>query len=197
MKVKQKQVNQETNQIEQAVKVLQQGGVIAYPTEAVYGLGCDPNNISAVKKILQVKQREKEKGLILVAANFDQVKPFLKKLEAETEEKLLRSWRESDHAITWLVPVKEDVSEYLRGQYDSLAVRVTRHPLVKDLCEKYGGAIVSTSANRSTEEAARTSKQVKQIFNNEIDLVIEGETNPNANPSEIRDALTGQVIRAS
>lgn len=195
--MKNKPVKHATNQIEQAVKVLQQGGIIAYPTEAVYGLGCDPANISAVKKILQIKRREKEKGLILVAANFEQVKPFLKKLDAKTEEKLLSSWRESDHAITWLVPVKESVSDYLRGQYDSLAVRVTRHPLVKKLCEEYGGAIVSTSANRATEEAARTSEQVKQIFNNEIDLVIEGETDSNAQPSEIRDALTGKIIRAS
>jgi len=194
--VKNKPVKHATNQIEQAVKVLQQGGVIAYPTEAVYGLGCDPDNIPAVKKILEVKQREKEKGLILVAANFEQVKPFLKNLEAEIEEKLLTSWREADHAITWLVPVKEDVSEYLRGQYDSLAVRVTRHPIVKELCEKFGGAIVSTSANRATEEAARTSEQVKQIFNNEIDLVLEGKTDLNAQPSEIRDALSGNIIRA-
>lgn len=194
--MKNKPVKHATNQIEQAVKVLQQGGVIAYPTEAVYGLGCDPDNIPAVKKILEVKQREKEKGLILVAANFEQVKPFLKNLEAAIEEKLLTSWREADHAITWLVPVKEDVSEYLRGQYDSLAVRVTRHPIVKELCEKFGGAIVSTSANRATEEAARTSEQVKQIFNNEIDLVLEGKTDLNAQPSEIRDALSGNIIRA-
>lgn len=194
--MKQKPVKQATNQIEQAVKVLQQGGIIAYPTEAVYGLGCDPKNLSAVKKILEVKQREKEKGLILIAASFDQVKPFIQSLEQEIEEKLLTSWHDSDHPVTWLVPVKDDVSDYLCGQYDSLAVRVTQHPLVKELCEKFGGAIVSTSANRANQEAARTSEQVKQIFNNEIDLVLEGQTDLNAQPSEIRDALTNNVIRS-
>lgn len=195
--MKNKPVKHATNQIEQAVKVLQQGGIIAYPTEAVYGLGCDPKNINAVKKILYIKQREKEKGLILIAANFDQLKPFLQTLAQEIEEKLLRSWREADHAITWLVPVKEGVSDYLSGQYDSLAVRVSHHPLVKELCTKFGGAIVSTSANRATEEAARSSEKVKQIFKNELDLVLEGQTDINAQPSEIRDALTGKIIRAS
>ena len=177
--------------------MLQQGGIIAYPTEAVYGLGCDPADISAVKKILAIKRREKEKGLILIAANFDQLKPFLQTLEQEIEEKLLSSWGDLERAITWLVPVKEGVSDYLTGQYNSLAVRVSYHPLVKELCEKFGGAIVSTSANRAAGEAARSSEQVKQIFNNELDLVLEGQTDVNAQPSEIRDALTGKIIRAS
>ena len=194
-KVKQKPAKQASDQIEQAVKVLKQGGVIAYPAEAVYGLGCDPKNIEAVKKILELKQREKEKGLILIASNFEQLKPYLLELDQKTENKLLNSWATSDHAITWLVPVKPSVSEYLKGQHNSLAVRVSAHPLVKDLCDKFKGAIVSTSANRASEEAARSSEQVKNIFNDEVDLVLEGETDRNANPSEIRDALTDKILR--
>lgn len=195
--MKKKSVSQKSNQIEQSVKVLQQGGIIAYPTEAVYGLGCDPKNLSAVKKILEIKQREKDKGLILIAANFDQVKPYLQTLEKEIEEKLLNSWRVSETPLTWLVPVKNDVSDYLKGQFNTLAVRVSKHPLVKELCEKFNGAIVSTSANRSQQEAARTSVQVKYIFENEIDFILEGETDTNAQPSEIRDALTDKIIRTN
>lgn len=195
--MKKKSISQQSNQIKQAVKVLQQGGIIAYPTEAVYGLGCDPKNLSAVKKILEIKQREKEKGLILIAANFDQVKPYLQTLEKEIEEKLLNSWRVSETPLTWLVPVKNDVSDYLKGQFNTLAVRVSKHPLVKELCEKFNGAIVSTSANRSQQEAARTSVQVKYIFENEIDFILEGETDTNAQPSEIRDALTDKIIRTN
>lgn len=181
--------------IDCAVEILQQGGVIAYPTEAVYGLGCDPKNLSAVKKILEIKQRKKEKGLILVAANFEQLKPYLLPLEKDIEKKLLDSWKNQSGAITWLVPAKKEVSAYLKGRFDTLAVRVSNHPVVKELCEVFNGAIVSTSANISTEESARTSEQVKQIFENKIDFILEGETNLNAQPSEIRDALTDKIIR--
>ena len=182
-------------QINQAVEVLQQGGVIAYPTEAVYGLGCDPKNLSAVKKILELKKRQKEKGLILVAANFEQLKPYLQPLDKNTEKKLLDSWSDSEKAITWLVPVKADVSEYLKGQFDTLAVRVSHHPVVKELSEKFGGAIVSTSANISNQEATRTAEQVNQIFETKIDFILEGETDINAQPSEIRNTMTNEVIR--
>lgn len=189
-----KSVKQDS-QIDQASKILAQGGVIAYPTEAVYGLGCDPTNESSIKKILQLKQREKEKGLILVAENFEQLKPYLKPLEDKIEKKLLDSWHNSSSAITWLVPVKETTSDYLTGQFSTIAVRVSHHPVVKKLCHKFNGAIVSTSANISTQEAARTSQQVKQIFENEIDFIVEGETDINANPSEIRDAISDKIIR--
>jgi L-threonylcarbamoyladenylate synthase len=184
-------------QIDLAVEALQKGSVIAYPTEAVYGLGCDPKNLSAVKKILELKRRDKEKGLILIASSFDQFKNYIQPLEKKVEAKLLNSWKDNASAITWLVPVKKEVSEYLKGQFDTLAVRVSNHPRVKELCEKFGGAIISTSANIATQEAARTAEQVKQIFNNKIDFIVEGETNINAQPSEIRDALTDKIIRTA
>ena len=193
--MKKKPVKSESKQIEPAVKVLQQGGTLAYPTEAVYGLGCDPKNLSAVKKLLQIKNRAKEKGLILVAANIEQLKAYILPLEKDIEKKLLDSWQDSDNAVTWLVPVDEMTSDYLKGQFDTLAIRVSHHPVVKELCEQFGGAIVSTSANISTQEAARTAEQVKQIFENKIDFIVEGETDINAQPSEIRDALTDKIIR--
>ena len=181
--------------LEQAVKALHQGGIIAYPTEAVYGLGCDPKNLSAVKNLLAIKNREKEKGLILVAANFEQLKSYLLPLDKVIEEKLLNSWRDSSHPITWLVPVKNDISDFLKGQFDTLAIRVTNHPVAKELCESFNGAIISTSANIAGQESARTAEQVKQIFENKIDFIFEGETDLNAQPSEIRDALTDNIIR--
>ena len=183
--------------IDQAVKVLHQGGVIAYPTEAVYGLGCDPKNLSAVKKILELKQRKKEKGLILIASTFEQLKSYISPLEQTTEDKMLDSWQEQRAAITWLVPVDKDISMYLKGQFDTLAVRVSHHPVVKELCDKFAGAIISTSANIATQEAARTAEEVKQIFADKIDYIIEGETDINAQPSEIRDALTDKIIRTA
>ena len=182
-------------QIDQAVIVLQRGGVIAYPTEAVYGLGCDPKNVSAIKKILELKQRNKDKGLILVADSFEQLKDYIQPLEVNIENKLLNSWADKENTITWLVPVKEKTSEYLKGQFDTLAVRVSHHPVVKELCDKFAGAIVSTSANIAMQEAARTVEQVKQVFEDKVDFILEGKTDLNAQPSEIRDALTDKVIR--
>ena len=184
-------------ELEQAVHVLQQGGVIAYPTEAVYGLGCDPKNLEAVKKILDLKQRKKEKGLILIASNFEQLKIYISPLEKTIEKKLLDSWQEHRDAITWLVPVDKDISIYLKGQFETLAVRVSHHPVVKALCDKFDGAIISTSANIATQEAARTAEQVKQIFDDKIDYIIDGDTDINAQPSEIRDALTDKIIRTA
>ncbi len=188
-------MTQPKQQIEQAVAVLQQGGVIAYPTEAVYGLGCDPRNLEAVKKILTLKQRDKAKGLILIASDLSQLEDYLLPLSAELRNKLLRGWQSSARALTWLVPAKPAVSDYLKGRFDTLAVRVSRHPMVRELCDTFAGAIVSTSANVSTEEAARTAQQVRDIFGHTVDYVMEGETDPLAQPSEIRDALTDRVIR--
>ena len=186
--MKKKLVKAQSEQIEQAIKALQQGGVIAYPTEAVYGLGCDPLNESAIKKILKVKQRDKEKGLILIAANFEQVKPFLQDLGKDIEKKIMSCWIDSKNPITCIIPFKNSTTTLL-------AVRVTKHPVVKELCEKFNSAIVSTSANLSKQEPARNSQQVFQFFENEIDFIVEGETDLNAQPSEIRDALTNKIIR--
>ena len=183
--------------LDQAIIVLQHGGIIAYPTEAVYGLGCDPENLSAVTKLLVIKQRKKEKGLILVAANFEQLKPYLLPLEKDIEEKLLKSWQDSHRPTSWLVPAKKEVSDYLKGRFDTLAVRVSKHPIVKELCEMFNGAIISTSANISGQESTRTAEQVKQIFENKIDFILDGKTDLNAQPSEIRDALTNKIIRTA
>lgn len=190
-------MKRQKQKIDQAVNVLHQGGVIAYPTEAVYGLGCDPQNITAVKKLLEIKQRQKEKGLILVASNLEQLKPYILPLDKTIEQKLLDSWNNSETAITWLVPVKDTTSEFLTGQFDTLAVRISNHPVVKKLCDEFGAAIVSTSANISTHDAARTADQVKQTLADKIDFVVEGETDINAQPSEIRDALTDKIIRTN
>ena len=196
MKSQKPKAEQEVD-ISQAASVLRQGGVIAYPTEAVYGLGCDPEKLDAVNKILDLKQRDKEKGLILVAANLEQLKKYIAPLEKDIEEKLLSSWKDKTKAKTWIVPVKNNISELIKGKFDTIAIRVSHHPVVKSLCEAFSGAIVSTSANISTQEAARTAKEVKTTFNDNLDFILDGETNKNANPSEIRDALTDKVIRSS
>jgi len=177
---------------EMAVKALREGGVIAYPTEAVYGFGCDPNNETAIQKILTIKQRPPDKGLILIAATIEQIEPFVAPLSAQQRHYLQTVW---PGPVTFLMPVREGVSPLLTGKHQSLAVRVSGHPLVIDLCQAFDGAIVSTSANRSGDEPARTSEESKQMFAGQIDVIVEGETGGQDRPSEIRDLISGAVIR--
>ena len=181
-------------QLSQAVKHLKQGSVIAYPTEAVYGLGCDPDNLDAIQKILDIKQRNKEKGLILIAENYEQLKPYLKQLNPEIEKEVLASW---PGPVTFLIPAKASVSTFLKGKFQTLAVRVTNHPVAKKLCHEFGKAIVSTSANLEGGEPARTADEVKTLLQDKVSFILEGETDKNAQPSEIRDALTDEIIRSS
>ncbi|WP_116475274.1 Sua5/YciO/YrdC/YwlC family protein [Zobellella maritima] len=184
-----------TNQaILTAVSHLEQGGVIAYATEAVFGLGCDPDNQEAVNRLLAIKQRPVEKGLILIAADFSQLLPYLE-LDALPEGRLadiLASWPGPN---TWVMPAKPEVPAWLRGQFDSLAVRVSAHPQVRDLCLAFGRPLVSTSANLTGQEPGRTSAEVLAQLGQRLDYVLEGSTGGRANPSLIRDARTGAVIR--
>lgn len=182
----------DNKQIEQAVKTLQRGGIIAYPTESVYGLGCDPDDTQAVRRILALKQRPVDKGLILVASGFQQLERYLQPLEDDIRQRVFASW---PGPYTWLWPVKNEVSELLRGQHQTLAVRISAHPVVKALCDLYGKAIVSTSANPADKPPAYSAEEVQAYFADKLDFIIDAEIGGSPQPTEIRDALTNRVIR--
>lgn len=179
--------------IRRAVEVLRAGGIIAYPTEAVYGLGCDPRNEAALQRLLAIKQRDPAKGLILIAAGFHQLAPWLAEIDPALKERALASW---PGPVTWVWPAGNDVPALLRGRHASLAVRVTAHPLAAELCREFGGALVSTSANRSGQPPARTADDVRRMLGDAIDFVVEGQTGGQEAPSEIRDVITGATLRA-
>lgn len=179
-------------QISKAVNVLQHGGVIAYPTEAVFGLGCDPDNTGAVQRLLDYKQRPADKGLILVSSSFGQLEKYLQPLEAGVQQRVFATW---PGPYTWLWPAKENVSRLLRGRHATLAVRVSAHPVVRALCDAFGGAIVSTSANPANRPPARNVAEVRTYFNDKLDYIIDAELGAHAQPTEIRDVLTNKVIR--
>lgn len=178
--------------IESAVAVLQKGGIIAYPTEAVFGLGCDPDNEVILKRLLRLKLRPVDKGLIIVAASFDQLLPYIRPLTDKQKHKLDSTWPGS---VTWLLPVSDSVSGLLCGKHKTIAARVTAHPIASTLCQRYGKPIVSTSANLSGQAPARSAKEVKMQFKDQIDFIVDGEVDLEANPSEIRDILTGKITR--
>lgn len=180
-------------QIRRAVRVLRRGGVIAYPTEAVYGLGCDPLDAGAVQRILTLKQRPWQKGLILIASAQQQLTPFIQPLSTEIQAQLEQSW---PGPVTWLLPARPEVPNWLRGTHDSIAVRVTDHPGSRALCEAFGGAIVSTSANPATLPPARNPLKVRRYFGNAPVMILHGPLGGRAQPSEIRDGRSGRLVRA-
>jgi L-threonylcarbamoyladenylate synthase len=180
--------------VAEAARAVRNGGVVAYPTEAVYGLGCDPRSEAGVRRILALKRRPPEMGVILIASRFEQLAPYIQTLDAGTLARLRASW---PGPVTWLVPARPEVPAYLRGSHDTLAVRVTAHPVAAALCELSDMAIVSTSANHSGEPPARTAESVRRLFADApegIDCIVPGDTGV-GRPTEIRDARTGEVIR--
>ena len=179
--------------LRRAAEILHRGGVIAYPTEAVYGLGCDPLNQGAVEHVLAIKQRPVEKGLILIASRFEQLTPYVQPQPPEIRQRLDESW---PGPITWLLPARPATPRWLRGDHPSIAVRVTAHPLAAALCEAFGGPIVSTSANPAGRPPARSPLQAR-IRCPGVDLIMHGATGPLARPTPIRDAVTGKVLRGN
>ncbi|WP_396244942.1 L-threonylcarbamoyladenylate synthase type 1 TsaC [Hafnia paralvei] len=167
--------------------------VVAYPTEAVFGLGCDPDSELAVHALLDLKQRQWEKGLILIAANYEQLLPYVDdaKLSGERREEVFSYW---PGPVTWVMPAKSTTPQWLRGRFSTIAVRVSDHPLVQTLCLQFGKPLVSTSANLSGLEPCRTAQEIRLQFGNAFP-VVDAEVGGRLNPSEIRDALTGELFR--
>ncbi len=179
--------------LKRAVETVRAGGVIAYPTEAVFGLGCDPLEEEAVERILAIKRRDAGKGLILIASRVEQLLPFMAPLPADTRRKLEASW---PGPVTWVVPAAAHVSARITGGRPTLAVRVTAHPVAAALCEACGMALVSTSANRSGQAPARTGLMVRSQLGEAVDCIVPGAVGGLAKPTEIRDAVSGKVLRA-
>lgn len=185
--------NLQASLVADAINVLNNENVIAYPTEAVFGVGCDPDSETAVMRLLELKQRSVDKGLILIAANFEQLKPYIddSMLTEAQREAVFARW---PGPVTFVFPAPTTTPRWLTGRFDSLAVRVTDHPLVVALCQAYGKPLVSTSANLSGLPPCRSVDEVRAQFGDDFPVVA-GETGGRLNPSEIRDALTGELFR--
>ncbi|WP_242112677.1 L-threonylcarbamoyladenylate synthase [Luteimonas aquatica] len=177
-----------------AIAILGDGGVIAYPTEAVWGLGCDPFDEAAVRRLLAIKRREVEKGLILIAARpsqFDGLADW-DALPPERREAVLQSWP-GPH--TWIVPATARVPSWITGAHSGVALRVSAHPLVAALCEAYGGPLVSTSANPAGAPPPKRLRDLDPGLRAALDAVIEGEVGDLDRPTPIRDARSGAELR--
>lgn len=170
---------------------LKRGGVIAYPTESCYGLGCDPRNRRAVMKLLRLKGRPQSKGLILIGAKFSQLQPYALPLTEMQWRRIDSTW---PGPVTWLLPAARRTPSWLRGSHDSIALRVTAHPLAAALCRGVNTALVSTSSNRSGLKSARTHADCIRAFGPEV-LVLPGLIGKRKRPSIIMDMASGARLR--
>lgn len=175
-----------------AARQMRKGRIVTYPTEAVWGLGCDPLNQQAVADLLALKGRPSSKGLILIAADFGQIEPFLDIPSPEIRGRLLESW---PGPVTWIVPAARKTPCWLKGKRGTLAVRVTAHPVASALCRAFGGAIVSTSANPSGTRPARTLLKTRQYFSVGLLDVLPGKLGGMDKPTAIFDARSGIQLR--
>jgi L-threonylcarbamoyladenylate synthase len=170
---------------------LKSGGVIAYPTESCYGLGCDPRNPRALKHLIRLKGRSAAKGLLLIADHLKRLQPFIRSLRASDRERIQRTW---PGPVTWVVPASSACSPLLTGGRATIAVRVTAHPVAAQLCRSLGMALVSTSANKSGKKPAKTAAECRRIFGARV-RVIAGRIGQRRRPSTLIDLATGTILR--
>ncbi|TFE36808.1 tRNA threonylcarbamoyladenosine biosynthesis protein RimN [Paraburkholderia dipogonis] len=181
--------------VDSAIEALRAGALIAYPTEAVFGLGCDPSNDQAVSAVVRLKRRDSSKGLIVIGATLEHIKPYVDwdRLGKGAQTAILASW---PGAQTWILPRSPGAGAILSGSHPGVAVRVTAHKPTADLCTVFGGALVSTSANPSGAPPARTADAVQQYFGTRVDLLLDEPVGSRTRPTPIRDALTGRLLRS-
>jgi L-threonylcarbamoyladenylate synthase len=179
---------------EKLIATLRAGGIIAYPTEAVWGLGCDPYNQLTVQRLLTLKQRTVEKGLIVIAAGLNQLHPLLdlSSLPSGRLSDLLATWPGPN---TWVIPASRQAPAWITGAHATIAVRISAHPVVVALCNAFGGPLVSSSANLSGEPPAYRFDQLSPAMRAGVDAISEGETGGLKQPTTIRDAVTGRILR--
>lgn len=173
-----------------ALNILSQGGIIAYPTETVYGIGCDATNENALQRLIALKHRSPNKGLIVLINQLEQLAAFTPPLTSEELQFATSKW---PGPYTLVFPALPTVSQYLTGQYQSIAIRMTSHPTAAALCESF--PITSTSANLSGETVATNYQGLIEQFGDTLDGIVEGEVSPNGTPSQIIDIKTKQRYR--
>ncbi|HMM44957.1 MAG TPA: Sua5/YciO/YrdC/YwlC family protein [Candidatus Macondimonas sp.] len=178
------------HQLRRAARLLRAGSILAYPTEGVFGLGCDPDQPAALRRLLALKGRRVDKGLILLAANMSQLSRFMALLTPAQRERLIASW---PGPVTWIVPARPGLDPLLTGGRTTLAMRVTAHGPARALCRAFGGAIVSTSANRSGHPPARSRLAVQRTLGPLPCLP--GRLGDLAGPTAIFDLTSGRCLR--
>jgi L-threonylcarbamoyladenylate synthase len=176
--------------IQKAARILEEGGVVAYPTEGLFGFGCLPDEQEAADRIFTIKRRDPSMGLILIASRPAQLEPYAV-VPADAAD-LLSS---PEHPVTWVLPSKPSAPAWIRGRHPGVAVRICSHPVAAALCDAVGSALVSTSANLTGRPPARNSIVLRRHFGRLVDYIVPGQCGPATGASEIRDYASGAVLR--
>jgi len=179
-----------TTPAERAAEVLRGGGVIAYPTEGVFGLGCLPDETAAVQRVLAIKRRDSSKGLILIAANAALLDDWI-----DLPDNSSLPDPDPDNPLTWIVPATDRVTPAVRGDNAGVAVRITTNPVSQAISLAAQSAVVSTSANLSGQAAADDQDSLRRQFGGLVDYIVPGDCGPSSGPSEIRILATGEILR--
>jgi L-threonylcarbamoyladenylate synthase len=180
-------------QIDRAARIIRGGGIVAYPTEAVFGLGCLPDDRAAVERVLAIKRRPWQKGFVLIAASVEDLVQLVELPDDPLRSTILATW---PGPVTWALPARRGAPRWLKGRRDTLAVRVTAHTIARALCMRVGGPVVSTSANVSRRPPHRRLLQLRRDLGSLVDYVLPGALGGSARPSAIRDGRTGRTLRA-
>ncbi len=178
--------------IERAARVIRAGGVVAYPTEAVYGLGCLPDDARAVRRILAIKRRSWRKGLLLVAATLEQIERYADLDASPLRPQILATW---PGPYTWVLPARPAAPAVVTGGRRSIAVRLTAHPVSAALCRRARSPLVSTSANPTHRPPLRSALEVRRLLGPALDDIVAGPLGDLASPTTIRDGMTGRILR--
>lgn len=180
------------NQTQHAISVIQSGGIIVYPTESIYGLGCNPFKEEAVLNLLSLKKRSVKKGLILIASHVQQILPLIQPIVANDLARALKTWP-GHH--TWIFPKSSLTPTWVSGSFDTIAVRVSSHPIVKVLCDKLDLPLVSTSANLTNHTALKSINEIKIQFGDKIDAYINAPLGNQAKASKMTVAHSSKQLR--
>lgn len=177
--------------IRHATHQIRRGGVIAYPTDTVYGLGCDPMDVEAVNRLCQLKQRDISKGLILLGNKIELFSSYIKPLSGAQ----IKIICQTKAPTSWIVPASNSAPAWLTGNRDTLVIRITQHSLVSILCNQLGHPLVSSSANPGGHKPAINVFQVHQYFHHKVDAILVSTQTSSGQPSTIRQLATGEVLR--
>lgn len=175
-----------------AARIVRDGGVVAWPTEGVWGLGCLPMEEPAVQRILTIKRRAPSKGFLLIGADLSQIEPFVILPRGAAADRILATW---PGPVTWVLPARAAMPDWLTGGRDTVAVRVTAHGISRELCRLSAGALISTSANVSGQAPLRDIVRIRRQLGRQVDYVLPGQLGGLQGPTEIRDGRTGRVLR--
>jgi L-threonylcarbamoyladenylate synthase len=177
--------------LQKAARILNEGGVVAYPTEGVFGLGCLPQAGDAARRILDIKRRDPSLGLILIASEVSQLETYA--VIPPGEPDLAGS---IEQPVTWVLSAKPATPSWVRGKHAGVAVRICAHPVAAALCDAVASALISTSANVAGQPPPRNSMVLRRRFGRLVDYIVPGDCGPAAGASEIRDFASGRVLRA-